>query len=441
MNANRLTPRRYWSTGQKFLAAAVFALCWMSFSVWLSVPWVRDSARIFHLVPALLVISLLAYLPGLLVAFLVASVLLDRQPPLAVLHPTTRLTVVIAARNEQDGLEAMLAHLASQDYEGPVTVVLVDNGSSDHTAEVARRAAGKLGLCLSVLLEGRRGKSHALNAALELVETDLVVTVDADTLLHPSALRFLVARLESSPSDVAAVAGCVLVRNSRDSLWARAQEWDYFLGIASVKRMQGLYQETLVAQGAFSLYRTQALRDAGGWPDAIGEDIVLTWRLMQGGARIYFEPLAVAFTTAPERFSQFARQRVRWARGMIEALRAVPPWRHRRGFATVLTSIDLAIPLLDGAYVLVWIPGVILACFGTFWFVGPMTAAVLPLTLVLYGLLSRYQRTRVFEPLGLQVRRNTVGFLVFLVVYQLFMSSFSVLGYGQELVGARRRWK
>jgi cellulose synthase/poly-beta-1,6-N-acetylglucosamine synthase-like glycosyltransferase len=60
------------------------------------------------------------------------------------------------------------------------------------------------------------------------------------------------------------------------------QEWDYFLGIASVKRMQGLYQGTLVAQGAFSLYRTKALRAAGGWPDAIGEDIVLTWRLIGG---------------------------------------------------------------------------------------------------------------------------------------------------------------
>jgi poly-beta-1,6-N-acetyl-D-glucosamine synthase len=78
---------------------------------------------------------------------------------------------------------------------------------------------------------------------------------------------------QSAPSDVQAVAGSVLVRNS---LWTRMQEWDYFLGIASVKRMQGLYQGTLVAQGAFSLYRTEAVLAAGGWPDAIGEDIVLT---------------------------------------------------------------------------------------------------------------------------------------------------------------------
>jgi hypothetical protein len=104
------------------------------------------------------------------------------------------------------------------------------------------------------------------------------------------------------------------------------QEWDHFLGIASVKRMQGLYQVMLVAQGAFSLYRTQALLQAGGWPDAIGEDIVLTRRLIRQGARVYYEPSAVAFTAAPARLIHLARQRARWARGMIEGIR-VSSWR------------------------------------------------------------------------------------------------------------------
>jgi biofilm PGA synthesis N-glycosyltransferase PgaC len=112
----------------------------------------------------------------------------------------------------------------------------------------------------------RPGKSHALNTGLAAVRTELVITLDADTLLHPRAIRQLVARLLSSPADVKAVAGSVLVRNSREKLWTRMQEWDYFLGIASVKRMQELYQGTLVAQGAFSLYRTQAVLAAGGGP-------------------------------------------------------------------------------------------------------------------------------------------------------------------------------
>ena len=236
-------------------------------------------------------------------------------------------------------------------------------------------------------------------------------------------------------ADQQAVAGSVLVRNSRDSLWTRMQEWDYFLGIASVKRMQGLYQGTLVAQGAFSLYRTEAVLAAGGWPDAIGEDIVLTWQLMRQGARVYYEPSAVAFTAAPTRLVHLARQRARWARGMVEGLRSVRPWKQPRGLLRFLTAIDLLIPALDVAYALVWLPGLLLAATGRYWIVGPYTLAVLPLTLVVNAILYRFQRRRVFNLLGLRVRRNAVGFVGFVLTYQMLMSPIAVVGYGQELLG------
>ena len=141
--------------------------------------------------------------------------------------------------------------------------------------------------------------------------------MDADTILHVESLRRLVSRLECSPSDTMAIAGTVLVRNSRENLLTRMQEWDYYLGIAAVKQMQGLYQATLVAQGAFSLFLTEEVRRVGGWPDAIGEDIVMSWRLMQAGDRVLFEPTAVAFTDAPVKLRHFMRQRARWARGTV----------------------------------------------------------------------------------------------------------------------------
>ena len=141
-----------------------------------------------------------------------------------------------------------------------------------------------------------------------------------------------------------------MIRNSRANLLTRMQEWDYFLGIAAVKRMQGLYQSTLVAQGAFSLYRTDELRRVGGWPDAIGEDIVVTWRLMETGDRVLTEPTAIAFTDAPTQVTHFMRQRARWARGMVEAIRTVPPWRQRRVLSRFVAGIDLLIPLLDIGY-------------------------------------------------------------------------------------------
>jgi poly-beta-1,6-N-acetyl-D-glucosamine synthase len=214
-----------------------------------------------------------------------------------------------------------------------------------------------------------------------------------------------------------------------------------FLGIASVKRMQGLYQGTLVAQGAFSLYRTTALRGVGGWPDAIGEDIVLTWQLLRQGARVYYEPSAVAFTDAPSKLVHLARQRARWVCGMVEGIRNIRPWSQPRWLSRFLTGIDLLIPALDLAYTAVWLPGLLLALTGRFWIVGSYTLAVLPLTLLVNFILYRYQRRQVFDVLGLQVRRNRLGFFAFVLLYQMLMSPVAVIGYGQELLGLRRRWK
>ena len=433
--------RLYVSVTVKFVVAQLLAAGWFGVSVWLSLPWVRELAAAITIAPAVLVVCLVAYLPGWLVAFLAASLLLDRQPPLRRTHPTAPVTVLIAARNEAERIQETISYIARQDYPGPIEVLVVDNGSTDGTRAVAEAYGAATGQPVRCISEPRPGKSHALNTGLAAVGTELVITLDADTLLHPRAVRQLVARLLNAPPDVQAVAGSVLVRNSRDNLWTRMQEWDYFLGIASVKRMQGLYQGTLVAQGAFSLYRTEAVAEAGGWPDAIGEDIVLTWQLMRQGARVYYEPSAVAFTAAPARLVHLARQRARWARGMIEGIRSVKPWNQPRGLLRFLTAIDLLIPALDVAYALVWLPGLVLAATGRYWIVGPYTLAVLPLTLVVNAILYRFQRRRVFNLLGLRVRRNAVGFVGFVLAYQMLMSPVAVVGYGQELLGLRRRWK
>ena len=83
------------------------------------------------------------------------------------------------------------------------------------------------------------------------------------------------------PRATRAVAGTVVVRNSRTSWINKAQEWDYSHGIPAIKRVQSLFQGTLVAQGAFSLYDRALLRHRKGWPDCVGEDIVLTWAILK----------------------------------------------------------------------------------------------------------------------------------------------------------------
>lgn len=412
----------------------------MIFSIVISIPWVIDLGELVTLPAAIFIITAIAYIPGYLNAFLVVSLLLDRQPAFKTIDPLTPVSILIACRNEETGIDMTLRQIAHQDYQGKLYIFVIDNNSTDQTANVAKQLAAELGLELKVLFEKKPGKNFALNTGLQFVKTKHVITLDADTLLHPQAVRRLLARIQSAPKEVCAVAGAVLVRNSRENWLTRIQEWDYFLGIASIKRLQGLYQGTLVAQGAYSIYLTAAIKQVGGWPDAIGEDIVLTWTFLEKNYKVYFEPTAIAFTAVPMSFTHFARQRSRWARGMIEALKRVKPWQHPMVFTRYLTGSNLVMPYLDFVYTLVWIPGLLLSFFGIFWIVGPHTLFVLPLTLLTNYILYHHQKG-IFQELGLHIRKNLSGFLTYVVGYQIIMAPVSVWGYLQEFMKMQRVWK
>ncbi|MDR3353257.1 MAG: hypothetical protein LBO00_09725, partial [Zoogloeaceae bacterium] len=73
--------------------------------------------------------------------------------------------------------------------------------------------------------------------------------MDGDSYLFKNALRNLILRYMNDPGETRAVAGAVLVRNSRLNLVTKIQEWDYFHGIAAIKRLQSFFHGTLVAQG------------------------------------------------------------------------------------------------------------------------------------------------------------------------------------------------
>lgn len=440
LSDKRPSKDRYISINQKFVLSLLFGVIWLIVSVYLSLPWLRDLGEILTPVVAFFIIAGIGYVPGLINSFIVMSLLLDKQPSFKVMDPQLPVSIIIACYNEEEAIAQTLKYIKNQDYEGDIEVIVVDNASSDATAQVAREAGEAFEMNVKVLYAETPGKFNALNHALDFVETRYVMTLDADTLLHKSAVRYIVSRILSAPADTCAVAGSVLVRNSRDNLLAKIQEWEYFLGIASIKRMQGMYQGTLVAQGAFSLYTTDMLKKVGGWPDAIGEDIVLTWKMLKENQKIYFEPKAVAFTEVPIQFKHFYRQKSRWARGMIEGLKAVKPWQQPIRYIRFLTSINLFMPFLDTAYTFAWIPGLVLAMFGIFWIIGPMTLLVLPLAMLQNYILFVYQR-RVFKDLNLKIRINRFGFVVFVLFYQLVMSPISIIGYVQEVFAKERVWK
>jgi biofilm PGA synthesis N-glycosyltransferase PgaC len=384
----------------------------------------------------------LAIFPGYLTAYLVATLILDR--PRVIKVPDSpeawpAVTMLVAAWNEATRLAETLRFLLASDYRGVLRIIVIDDGSTDATAALAQGFRER-DERVSLVKAQHGGKAAALNLGLAEVDTQLVGTVDGDTLVLNSALSRLVARYMSSPQEVAAIAGAVLVRNSRSNRVTQLQEWDYFLGIASIKRSQGLWQSTLVAQGSFSIYATAAVREAGGWPVTIGEDIALTWAMLAADRAIAFEPTAVAMTGAPEDLKHLIRQRSRWAFGMIEGLRRYGlNLIGKRNMASHAIGINFMIPWMDLCYTFAFLPGLVLAATGNFMIVGPLTLAVLPINLALSFVMFRMQRG-VFEEMGLRVRRNLVGFVMYTLLFQPVMSPVAVYGYSQNIFRRARRW-
>jgi poly-beta-1,6-N-acetyl-D-glucosamine synthase len=428
----------------KFALALTIAASWTALSVWLSLTWLRELAAVTSEAFAVIAITFIAYVPGFMNAFLLSTLMLDRKPGRRPVEIYPGATILVAAYNEAAAIRDTLHSLAEQDYPGPVEVLVLNDGSTDDTVRLARQALRKLRLPAHrsfrvIDFRINRGKSAVLNDGLAQAKHDLILTIDGDSWVKANGLRKLVERLLSDPPDTQAVAGAVMVRNSRVNLLTKAQEWDYFHGIASVKRMQGMYHGTLVAQGAFSLYRRRALEQAGGWPECVGEDIVLSWALLRGGHRIGYADDALAFTNVPTTMRQFALQRKRWSRGLMEAFKAHWQLLFKRRMSTLFVYWNVCFLPLDLVYTLVFMPGLVLACFGHFYIAGPLTLTVLPLTVLWNGVIFRIQ-SRVFAREGLAVRRNLGGFLFYALGYSLLMQPVCVWGYAAELLGLRKRW-
>jgi poly-beta-1,6-N-acetyl-D-glucosamine synthase len=424
----------------KLLFVAMVSLGWVGFSIWLAIPWIDQLGQSITVPLAAALIAGIAIIPGYLNAHLISSLLFDKAPRLRFDIDFPAITLIVACFNEEDVIEETLDYAATQDYPGEFRILVADDGSTDKTVELAELCA-EIDPRISVKRFEHGGKANTLNQALMEVETPLMATVDADTLLMPQALKRCVARLQLSPPTTVAAAGAVFVRNSRKNMLTSAQEWDYFLGIASIKRQQGLFQGTLVAQGAFSIYKTDAVKEVGGWPDRIGEDIVLTWAMMDKGAGVTYEKTAVAFTDAPETAKDFAKQRRRWARGMIEGLREFGPAliKGRRAYAHSV-MVDYIFPYVDFVFSIAFPVGIVLALvWQNYAIVGPLTLLVLPLNMILSGIMFKLSRDS-FEEVGLRVRKNKKGFFSYLLLYQFFMSPVSVVGYTQELFKTKRNW-
>jgi biofilm PGA synthesis N-glycosyltransferase PgaC len=416
----------------RLIAVGVVTALWFAFTVWASSFWFNTLADAVGLIAAIFFIGGLALVPSAMNVFIVASLLLDRRPPRRALARYPALSVLMYVRDQAQSIGETIESIRRQEYPGPFEVILIDDASSDRTAQIVRDMGYRW---IKVLRQSRnRGKAAALNRALEAAQHELIVTLDADAILFGDALWSMVERYVTSEPDVRAISGCVLVRNSRDNWLTRAQEWDYFHGLASMKRMQSQYQGTVVAEAAFTIYDRAALTEIGGWRSDVAEDMLLTWDFLQRDWRVGFAEDACCFVIVPADLKSLLRQRMRHARVSLRAISELPAELIKRRTSMLFVAWHLLFPWTDFAFTLGFVPGVILSiAYSSHLLMGPVVLTLLPAALLLNVVIFFVMRA-MFHDHGLKIRRNVGGLLVYMFGYSLLLQPARVAGYLVTLV-------
>lgn len=234
---------------------------------------------------------------------------------------TPPVSVIVPAYNEGKLLESTVDSLVAMDYP-EFEIIVVDDGSTDDTREVARSLVGprRGGAVVIRLIEKENGgKSTALNAGIAVAEHDYLLCVDGDSQLSPETLRKSIRHF--TDERLGAIAGNVKVLN-RHNVWTTLQALEYVEGLNMARSAQSVLKLVNIIPGPLGLFRKQAVLDAGRYSsDTFAEDTDLTLKMIRAGWKVEYEPEAKSYTEAPEKITDLLKQRYRWTRGILQAVR------------------------------------------------------------------------------------------------------------------------
>lgn len=258
------------------------------------------------------------------------------------------VSVIVPAYNEEKVLADTVRSLRGSYYRN-LEIVIVNDGSQDGTAAVAKRLAGRY-KHVRAFNKRNAGKAAALNHGIRRARGEIIIGIDADTIFPPSTLARLVRHFHD-PS-VGAVAGNVKVGNIGNMV-TRWQALDYVIGIHIERNAQAFLGAVMIVPGACGAWRRSAVLAAGGYSHrTLAEDFDLTLSVQRLGYKIIQDNAAHSYTEAPETVRSLAKQRFRWMYGNVQAY-----WKHRDmlfrrryGWAGMLvlpaTVFNFALPLV-----------------------------------------------------------------------------------------------
>ena len=310
------------------------------------------------------------------------------------------VTILVPAYNEESVIPANVQAARAVDYP-ELEIIVLDDGSTDETVEVAQTAAEGDARVEVIRDPVNRGKAERLNVGFVRASHELVLVSDADTHLHPLAVKLLVARIAHSPR-IAAVAGAPHVTNRRTLLGAM-QSLEAASIIGLTRRTQALGGHVRIVAGVLGIFRKPAVLGVGGFDGRMAtEDIELTWRLLIAGWLTSYEPNALVGMQVPSTLSSLWKQRRRWARGQGEALHEhfgtilhLRLWRiwtvPLETFLSLAWVVGLVVALIAATLAFLFADGPTIFGFGLAWGVAISFVCMLQLAFAV-GIEARYDR-------------------------------------------------
>jgi len=285
---------------------------------------VLAALRISSLVVTLISIALVASGAVMLIRAVLVTALAVRHRRGAVAAARRRtwrypgvVSVIVPAHNEEAGIEAAVRSIAASNR--PVEIIVVDDGSTDATAEIVSRLDLPQ---VSLIMKANGGKPSALNAGIAAATGDLIVMVDGDTVFEEDTVERLIQPF-ADPA-VGAVSGNTKVAN-RDGVLGAWQHIEYVVGFNLDRRLFDVAECMPTVPGAIGGFRREALQGVGGVSDdTLAEDTDLTMALCRDGWRVVYQDDARAWTEAPATIGALWKQRYRWCYGTLQAM-----WKHR----------------------------------------------------------------------------------------------------------------
>ena len=275
-----------------------------------------------------------------------------RKILLKTVREDARVTALVPAYNEEACIGETIESLLAQTVPF-YRIIVINDCSTDKTAEVAAAYSCK---GVTVLTPpSNRGKSQAHNYGISHLETEFFLTVDADTILAPECLEYMLPHMLNPK--VGIVCGYVLPRNIT-TFWERGRFIEYIVGQGLNKKAQHRVKSVLIAAGCCSLYRTELVKRVGGFSErTITEDLDLTWTIYEEGYQTHFEERARCYSMEPKNMSIYLKQLDRWNRGMFQNLKIhSAKGRGKLKILSVLYLVEaLATPAV-GAFLITFFP-------------------------------------------------------------------------------------